>query len=165
MHVGERKQAVIECCNTEQHVAMGVPGVKAHAARFVLGGTFGNPKRLQRKGEHACKILRSSLVVVVGVTNLESVDAWFKLACVLDADQMAKFVRHHVRKPAVTASNFKIPVGKPQVDGVLAWDCVAVAVEGVVEGRAHTARQIMMITVYDRIVDGFGIGGNFGGVA
>ena len=96
MHVGEREQTVVKGCYTEQHVAMGVPGVKAHTARFILGGTFGEPEGLQSKRNQGCEILGGSFVVVVRVAGLQAIDAWLEFACVFDADQVAEFVGYHV---------------------------------------------------------------------
>ena len=90
---------------------MGIPGVKTHAARFVLGRPLGKPKRLQRKGNHARKILRGAFVVVVGIADLQTVNTRFELACVFDTDQVAEFVRDYVRKPTVAAADFEVPVG------------------------------------------------------
>ena len=63
--------------------------------------------------------------------------------------------------PTVAAADFEVPVGQPKVDGVFAWDGVTVTVKGIVESRAHAARQVAMITGDDRIVDRLGVGGNF----
>ena len=103
-----------------------------------------------------------SLVVVVGVADLQTVNARLELACVFDADQVAEFVCHHIRKPTVAAADFKVPVGEPEVDGVFARNSVAVTVERVIESRVHSTGQVVVVAVDNGIIDCFGVGGNLG---
>ena len=86
VHVGKREQGIVQCRHAEQHVAVGIPGIKTHAARFVLGSSFGKPERLQREGNHCREILCGAFVIVVRVADLETVQVRWKLACVFDAD-------------------------------------------------------------------------------
>ena len=46
MHVFEREERIVEGGDAQQHVAVGIPGVKAHARGFELRRTFGEPERL-----------------------------------------------------------------------------------------------------------------------
>ena len=72
--------------------------------------------------------MRRAFVVVVGVADLESVKARWKFTGILDADQVTELVRYHVRKPAVATADLEVPVGEPEIDGVLAWNGAAVTV-------------------------------------
>ena len=164
MHVFQREQVVVQCGNAEEHVAVRVPRVKAHAARFVLRCTFGKPEWLQREREKRKEICGGAFVVVVRISGLESVDVRENLATAFDADQVAELVRDNVGNPAVAAADLEIPVGEPKVDAVFAGDCAAVAVEGVVQSDAYSARQIDTVTADDRVVDGFGVCRNGGRV-
>ena len=164
VHVFEREQAVIEGRDAQQHVAVAVPGVKAHAGGFKLRRTFGEPQRLQREGEERREVARDALVVVVGVAELYTVDAWLELAPVFDAYQVAEFVRDDVGEPAVAAADLEIPVGEPQVHCVFARDGATVTIESVVEHCVHAARQVLLVAAHHRIVDCFCICGKRGGV-
>ena len=83
--------------------------------------------------------MRSAFVVVVGIADLQTVNARLKLACVFDTDQVAEFVGDYVGKPTMATADFKVPVGEPEVDRVFAWNGVAVTVKGVVERCADAA--------------------------
>ena len=61
----------------------------------------------------------------------------------------------------MAATDFEVPVGKPEIDGIFAGNGVAVAVKGIVECRVYAAGQIVMVAAHHGIVNGFGVGGNF----
>ena len=142
---------------------MRVPGVKAHTRRFKLRRSFGKPKRLQRKRNHCEKIRSCAFVVIVGIVELETVKFRDNLSTALDAHEVAEFMRHHVRNPAMAAADFEVPVGEPEVYGVFARDGAAVAVKCVVQDRAD-AWEWLVVAACDGIVNGFGVSRNFSGV-
>ena len=73
-------------------------------------------------------------------------------------------MRNHVRKPAVAAADFKIPVGEPKVDCVFAGNGASVAVKGVVQDGTDAAGERFVVTACDGIIDGFGVSGYLGSV-
>lgn len=156
MHIRERHEAVVQGCRAEKHVAVRVPGVKAHARGFVLRRSFGKPKRLQGERNHCEKIRSCAFVVIVGIVELETVKVWNDFGTAFDAHEVAEFMRHHVRNPAVAAADFEVPVGEPEVYGVFARDGAAVAVKCVVQDRAD-AWERLVVAACDGIVNGFGV--------
>ena len=77
---------------------------------------------------------------------------------------MAEFMSDNIRDPAVAAADFKIPVGEPKIHCIFARDGASVAVKSVVQDGAHATGKRLVVTASDRIVNGFGVGGNFRGV-
>ena len=136
---------------------MGVPGVKAHAAGFELGGTFGKPQGLQGEGDHGGKVADDPFVVVVCVAELEPIKIGGQLGAAFDAYQVAEFVGNHVGDPAVATADLEIPVGEPQVDGILSRNGGAVAVQSVVQHSAN-AGEGLVVTGDNGVIDRLGIG-------
>ena len=63
----------------------------------------------------------------------------------------------------MTATDFKIPVGEPEVQCIFARDGAAVAIKGIVQNRID-AWERLVVAACDGIVNGFGVSGNFSGV-
>ena len=136
---------------------MRVPGVKTHARRFVLGCTFGKPKRLQRKRNHREKIRSRAFIIIVGIAELETVKVRDDFAPAFDAHEVAEFMGDHIRNPAVAAADFEVPVGEPEVQCIFARDGAAVAIKSVVQNSAD-AWERLVVAASDGVVNGFGIG-------
>ena len=119
---------------------------------------------MQREGNHRDEVRSCAFVVIVGIAELESVKVRECLASAFDADEMAEFVRNHVRNPTMAAADFKIPVGKPEVHCVFARDGASVAIERIVQDGADSPGERLVVTACNGIVDGFGVGGYLGRV-
>ena len=126
-HLVVGQQLILQSSDTQEHIPVGVPVVKAGTISLILGCAFGKPHRHHRAGKRigdnpvwvAGEDILSFLCFVVEPLEVETRHPAGTFSGYLEGDNVGKLVGDHIPQPVMRAPEFEIHGRDPDLDLVV----------------------------------------------